>query len=117
MKKYEGELYSGLRLIFNGDTIKWYNRKGRVVESMKPGKYKIERLTKDYIYLLSDRSNASVKHQIPHREIENNIFCLEFADLTNVIGLAFNCRQRWYINDEELIRKAKAYNKKLCMFS
>ena len=113
MKDYNGELKVDMKLLYNGTPMQWCNRKtGKVNEVMNPGKYVISRFYRDYVLVKSDRKNATTEHYIPMDEI--NLKVLEFADLTCTMGfIGLNLRNpRWVINDEELIKKAKEYNKR-----
>ena len=110
MKIYDGEIYTGMKLIYDGEPIEWVNRKGKVVEVMRKGKYVVSSVTDKYVFLKSDRKNASVEHKIYKNDIEHRIGVLEFPDLTTSIGLMF-LHNNWYINDENLIKEAKKYNK------
>ena len=55
-----------------------------------------------------------VPKSITKDEIKRALKELEFADLTCTMGfIGLNLRRpRWVINDEELIKKAKEYNKR-----
>ena len=110
MKVYGGEIKTGLRLLYNGEPIKWSNRSGKIVEILKRGKYVVSRVTRDFVYLKHDRAKATKEFQL-HKEAFIEIYELEFADLTTTIGLIFNTHKTWYINNEELIKSAKKYNK------
>ncbi len=115
MKKYTDKLYTGMRIIYDGHVIEWCNRKGKIVERFKPGKYVIGKLTDKYAWLKCDRKNATTEYRFNRSEIEENIYCLEFADITTTIGF-INMRffrHDWIVNDKELINKAKQYNKNL----
>jgi len=115
MKDYNGELKVGMKLLYNGTPIEWCNRRtGKVNEVMNPGKYVISRFYRDYVLVKSDRKNATTEHYIPIDEIKGCIKELEFADLTCTMGfIGLNLRRPcWVINDEELIKKAKQYNKR-----
>ena len=112
MKDYNGELKVGMKLLYNGTPMRWASRTGKVCEVMNPGKYVISRLLGDCVLVKSDRKNATTEHYI--RKDEINLKVLEFADLTCTMGfIGLNLRNpSWVINDEELIKKAKEYNKR-----
>lgn len=112
MKKYNGLLHSGLKLIYAGRPMEWVNPKtGKVNEVMKPGRYVISRIQLNLVYLKADRKNAAKEHAIYIGELKDRIYVPEWIDLTTPIAQVFTLNKSWYINDEELIKKAKAYNK------
>lgn len=111
MQKYNGELKPGLKLIYDGSPIQWANRTGTIVDELKKGKYIITRTTGSSVFIKADRSNAKKEYILGRDELEGQIFEPEFSDLTTPIAVAFVLNKRWYINNEELIKKAKRYNK------
>lgn len=112
MKKYDGLLESGLKLIYAGHPIEWGNPKtGKITEVLKPGKYVISRVQLKFVYLKADRKNATKEYVLYADEIKDSIYVPEWIDLTTPIAQVFTLNKSWYINDEELIKKAKAYNK------
>ena len=114
MRDYNGELKVGMKLLYNGEPMRWASRTGKVCEVMNPGKYVISRFLGDYALVKSDRKNATTEHYIRKDEIKCALKELELADLTCTMGLiGLNLRKpRWVVNDEELIKKAKEYNKR-----
>lgn len=114
MKDYNGELKVGMKLLYNGEPMRWASRTGKVCEVMNPGKYIISGFRGDFALVKSDRKNATTEHYIRKDEIKRELKELELADLTCTMGfIGLNLRRpRWVINDEELIKNAKEYNKR-----
>lgn len=113
MFKFEGELEVGLNLIYDGEPIEWINPKtGRITDILNKGAYVITKLKDGYIFVRHDRKNATTIYKLDKNDI-NSIWCLEFDDLTTFLG--FFQREfehhNWWINDKELINKAKKHNK------
>ena len=116
MKKYEGALKVGLKLIYDGDKKSWCDpRTGKVNETMGKGRYVITCITNRFVYVTCDRKNAVTEHQIERKEVEGRIYAYEWADLTSYtvfsLGQVFG-HHDWYYNDTGLIEKARAYNKR-----
>lgn len=114
MKNYEKPVEVGLKLIYEGHPINFCNRKGKIVQTLNPGKYIVTRVTNDYIYLMCDRKNATTSYVLYKDDVEGRINELEFADLTTTIGFIMRNLKGgygWCVNNEELIKSAKKYNK------
>lgn len=111
MKQYTEEIKPGLKIIYDGEPKEWINpRTRKVCERMNKGKYIVSRVGREFIYIKADRKNASTEHKFHINDIK--LWQPEFADMTTAIGFLFSFHHEWYINDEELIAKAKKYNKK-----
>lgn len=117
MKTFNSELQVGMKLLYNGEPIRWVNPKtGKIDEVMNQGKYVISRIDSNYIRLKSARKNAKTEHIFRKSEIEGKIQVVEFKDLTCTMGfIAMNLtRPKWILFDdkfEDTIDKAKKYNR------
>lgn len=112
MRDFSEDITVGLHLLYDGEPIEWCSNNGKVVETMRRGPFIVSRVTSEFIYLKPDRKGAVTEHCFSKTDI-SNVKVLEFGDLTTSVGV-LGIRLlggRWYINDKELINKAKKYNK------
>lgn len=104
MKDYTEEIKPGLKVIYDGEPIEYSDG-----TKLNRGKYVVDHIKENRIYFKSDRKNATTKHYIYLSDFKPKV--LEWADLTTQLFWVFN-HPKWVINDEELIAKAKKYNKR-----
>lgn len=100
MRAYTEPIEVGLKIIYTGEPIRWCNPKtGTVNEVMNQGKYVVSRVTNRFIYVKSDRKNATTEHQLIREHIENSLQIIEKNDRNSTIGL-LSLRflgKHWYV--------------------
>lgn len=103
MKDFTGNI-EGLKVIYDGDPIEYSDG-----TKLKRGKYVVEFVRGGRVYLKCDRKNATTRYFV--YESDFKVKELEWADLTTQLFWVFN-HPKWVVNNEELIKKAKAYNRR-----
>lgn len=99
------EITVGLRVTYNGSTIEWSDG-----SKLKQGKYVVSRVGHNVVFLKSDRKNATTEYRIYKGDF--NPKQLGWEDVTDLLKVHFfTSRLVWVVTDEELIKKAKKYNK------
>jgi hypothetical protein len=99
------EVKAGLRVTYNGSPIEYSDG-----TKLKQGKYVVDRIGRDRIYLKADRKNAATRYFLYLSDFKPKQ--LEWDDVTNLLRVAFfTNREPWIVTDEELIKRARKHNK------
>jgi hypothetical protein len=97
----------GLRVIYNGSVIEWSDGM-----KLKQGKYVVTYVNEDrnLVKIKSDRKNAVTEYTLYLSTFKPKQ--LEWDDVTNFYRVAFfTSRVEWAVNDDELFKKARKYNR------
>ena len=95
----------GLRVTYNGSGIEWADGK-----KLKQGKYVVTRVGYRAVHLKADRKNATTEYTIWINDFKPKQ--LEWDDVTNLLRVHFfTNREAWIVTDEELIKRARKYNR------
>ena len=103
----EVEVKVGLRITYNGSVIEWADG-----SKLKQGKYVITYVNenRNLVKIKSDRKNAVTEHTLYLGSLKPKQ--LEWEDVTNYLQVVFfTSHEPWIVTDEELIKRARKYNR------
>lgn len=101
------EVKVGLRVIYNGSVIEWSDGM-----KLKQGKYAVTYVNEDrnLVKIKSDRKNAVTEYTLYLGSFKPKQ--LEWEDVTNYLQVVFfTSHEPWIVTDEELIKRARKYNR------
>lgn len=101
------EVKVGLRVTYNGSVIEWADG-----TKLKQGKYVVIYVNenRNLVKIKADRKNAVTEYTLYLNALKPKQ--LEWDDVTNLLRVAFfTSREPWIVTDEELIKRARKYNR------
>ena len=102
------EVKVGLRVTFNSSKpIEWADG-----TKLKQGKYVVTYVNenRNLVKIKSDRKNAVTSYTLYLSDFKPKQ--LEWDDVTNLLKVSFfTSRETWIVTDEELIKRARKYNR------
>ena len=101
------EVKVGLRVTYNGSVIEWADG-----TKLKQGKYVVTYVNenRNLVKIKVDRKNSVTEYTLCLDSLKPKQ--LEWDDVTNLVQVMFfTSREPWIVTDEELIKRARKYNR------